>query len=324
MKARATIAQAKLRECSTNYRTYQTLHDRNLAEPATLPIVEPSDIPTIENNRMRAPVPANEEDGLIATAITHNVHLCVRSNPEANPPVMGDVADTSGGMHHIHLYNKPSKGMTAEVATHPYLFPADTGSWSTLHQNSTKRQGTLQKYFEFRTNEQWLTSFSMNPSYLLTMYQLSLKHKLHTHNVSCTVSAQARQNFNLTYEDSQRMRRALPANINGSPRYFFEYLKMSKAACQHFGRLPDFFFTMTCNEMHWPEMQDLSKQVNLAHFTNADVRDAYLKAPCEVGRLFCIRLDWVCENLLKVQPGHMNPVFGEMTWYSIKIEFQGH
>ncbi|GIL63422.1 hypothetical protein Vafri_17419, partial [Volvox africanus] len=111
MKARASIAQSKLRESSSNFMTYQTLHDMNLAEPAIQPIVEPNDIPSIEYNRTRAPVPIHDEDGLIATAITHNVHLCVRPDMVASPPVMGQVANTSGAMQHIHLYNKPNEAM---------------------------------------------------------------------------------------------------------------------------------------------------------------------------------------------------------------------
>ncbi|GIM11179.1 hypothetical protein Vretimale_14694 [Volvox reticuliferus] len=86
-----------------------------------------------------------------------------------------------------------------------------------------------------------------------------------------------------------------------------------------------------CNKCHIAKtkVSDTNPRWNWLSFAKAPtqivtfLRRWLPRQPFEVGRLFCIRLDWVCENLLKVQPGHMNPVFGEMTWYSVKIEFQG-
>ena len=124
----------------------------------------------------------------------------------------------------------------------------------------------------------------------------------------------------MSIEDVKRMRRELPASIPGSPTYFREKLDEVKAACEHFDRLPSFMLTMTANEFNWTETQELSAMVYAltSKPDDNDMKNAFNKAPNEVGRLFCVRLNWFIDSLL-LKP---NAIFGNVEYFVCKIEFQ--
>jgi hypothetical protein len=331
-KASVAFMIQRMQSTSAYFKTYTTLFESNL--PAH-PLLDPVHLPAMAAAAARAPVPAlnlhTSSTHVSATAISNNIHLSIRpaapSTSSAVPnslPVMGSILTTTCTQtNHLHLMSDDTHLPPLENASKPYLFPNDIGAWHPSHQTSL-RTGTYTAYLAFRTNRQWLTHFTMDPAWLLEAYQLKLKLELHSAPVSCQVSSAAQDDFNLSSADCHRMRHTLPQNITGSPRYFLNHLNQAKAACQYLGKTPDFFLTITCNEFYWPEMRDLTSLVqSLLQLPGENpIRNAFTRAPCEVGRLFCLRLHWFVTNFLDTTPGHQNAVFGEVLYHLTKIEFQ--
>ena len=195
------------------------------------------------------------------------------------------------------LQSSPQKGWTCgrrtckacaeaeAVATSPFRQPHSASSLSLL----VYRRSDFHRSSGLVCQRPMLLPTRLDPAWILETYQLSLKQQLGRSTTSCQVSGRATNSFALSAQDCQRMRLALPPTIPGCPKYFLNHLNQAKAACSLLGRTPDFFLTITSNEFQWLEIQDASARVRalMALPENHELRNAFTRAPCEVGRLFC-------------------------------------
>lgn len=291
-------------------------------EAESFPTVPARDLPAFTDAMNRAVVPVTlDTTQPIATAFNHMVTMTFRPELMNNNPIMG-IAHLHGTTQHIcmypELYTDPSGRqhvLSVENALFPYLFPcgcgmfAYVGGWDIID------------YWKFRFAQQFLTPFTLNPTYTLLSFQLKMKHVLNKGCVKMQLHKNATDSYILTKEDVRHMSREIPSSVPGSAKQMKQYMSEAKAACTYLDQVPDFMCTLTCNEFRWPEMRIIAERVwdAMGRPANISKSDLWLKAAPEINRIFRARIELFRQKYLE-KNSHL---FGKVKYYIIKIEFQG-